>query len=134
MRPVAEAHPDIHFIAISHSDQASTDRWFESVGGPGKIEVIVDAESQLYAQWGLGVAGLGHVFNVETFKSLYNLISTENMWNKPTESGSRWQTAGTWVVDGNGTLVWGGPASSAHDMPDLETAVASIGKSGSSKL
>jgi hypothetical protein len=55
MRTAAIKHPDINFIAISHSDQPSTEKWLNAVGGPGSVRVIVDAEREIYAKWGLGV-------------------------------------------------------------------------------
>lgn len=37
-----------------------------------------------------------------------------------TELGSKWQEAGAFAVDGRGTVVWGGKATSADDVMDLD--------------
>ena len=44
-------------------------------------------------------------------------------WNRPTESGSRWQTSGSFAVDRNGVVKWGGAAVRADWIPDFEDAV-----------
>ncbi|PBP28746.1 hypothetical protein BUE80_DR000275, partial [Diplocarpon rosae] len=36
----------------------------------------------------------------ETLWEAYALGKREGIWNRPTESGSRWQTAGSFAVDG----------------------------------
>ena len=41
---MASQRPEIAFVALSHSDQASTDHWLDALGGIGKVRVIVDAE------------------------------------------------------------------------------------------
>lgn len=44
--------------------------------------------------------------------------TTEN--GSLTELGSKWQEAGAFAVDGRGTVVWGGKATSADDVMDLD--------------
>jgi hypothetical protein len=55
--------------------------------------------------------------------SAFELGRGEKIWNRPTESGSRWQTSGSWVVDGEGIVKGGGAAKSADDIMDFEGAV-----------
>lgn len=59
---------------------------------------------------------------------LSSLISTarEGITNRPTESGYRWQTSGTWAVNSSGHVIWGGPAKGAEDIPDFEDVVAKL--------
>jgi hypothetical protein len=91
----AGKNPDVNFIAVSHSDQEATDKWIIAVGGEWDTHVIVDAEREVYAQWGLGVSSAWHVLNPWSMYSVWKLGKQENIWNKPTESGSRWQTVCT---------------------------------------
>lgn len=51
--------------------------------------------------------------------SVFKLGREEGIWNKPTESGNRWQTAGSFGVDGQGVVQWSQPAQSADDIPDF---------------
>ncbi|OJJ76020.1 hypothetical protein ASPBRDRAFT_116045 [Aspergillus brasiliensis CBS 101740] len=68
LRTAAKNHPEINFVAVSHSDQPSTERWLESIGGntesgSNPVTVIVDADRKIYAQWGLGVTSWSHVLS-----------------------------------------------------------------------
>jgi hypothetical protein len=128
MRKTAEAFPDTRFIAVSHSDQDSTDRWLSAVGGAEKANVIVDPSRELFGRWGLGVSSFWHVLSPASMWSVYRLGKEENIWNRPTESGSRWQTSGSFAVDAGGKVRWGGPAGRADEIPDFEKAVESISK------
>lgn len=58
--------------------------------------------------------------------NVYVLGREEEIWNRPTESGSRWQTAGSWAVDGEGTVRWGGVAGSADEVRDFGEAVEKL--------
>jgi hypothetical protein len=121
MRALASAHPDMHFTAVSHSDQPSTDRWLASLPDPSQntqpnLSIVVDAEREAYAAWGLGVSSLWHVLGSipGTTKLKQDGISV-----RPTESGSRWQTAGNFGVDAQGIVRWARVDQRADDMPDF---------------
>jgi len=119
-------HPEINFIAVSHSDQEATDKWLVSVGGQWEINVIVDYDRELYAQWGLGVSSAWHVLNPWSMYSVYTLGKKEGIWNKPTESGSRWQTSGSFAVDKDGVVRWVKVAKAADEIPDFAEAMKSL--------
>lgn len=125
-RSAASAHPNTKFIAVSHSDQPSTDKWLEAVGGPGSVEMIIDPDREIYAQWGLGVASFWHVLSPIGMWNVYRVGKDENIWNRPTQSGSRWQTSGSFAVDSEGYVNWGQPAPGADWIPDFEEAVGAI--------
>jgi len=127
LRKLAGKHPEVNFIAISHSDQAATDKWVIAVGGEWDVSVMVDTERQLYAQWGLGMSSLWHVLNPWSLYSVYKLGKQEKIWNLPTESGNRWQTSGSFAVDKDGTVRWARVAQAADDIPDFKEALKTIG-------
>lgn len=124
---LSNKHPEIAFIAVSHSDQGATDKWVISVGGEWSVEIIVDTERQLYAGWGLGVSSTWHVLNPWSIYSVYKLAKDEKIWNKGTESGTRWQTAGSFAVDAEGVVRWVQVAKAADDLPDLKEAMKAVG-------
>ncbi|KAL1652027.1 hypothetical protein SLS58_000150 [Diplodia intermedia] len=127
LREAASRNPDIRFVAVSHSDQAATDRWLDSLGGgKGSTELLIDAERDLFAQWGLGASSLWHVLSPWSMYSVYRLGRDEGIWNRPTESGNRWQMAGSFAVDGEGVVRWGGPAKQADDVPGFGEAVGAL--------
>ncbi|KAI1374647.1 hypothetical protein F4677DRAFT_425671 [Hypoxylon crocopeplum] len=120
-------HEDVHFVAVSHSSPEATERWVVQVGGNWEVQVIVDYERELYAQWGLGVSNTWHVLSPLTLYKTLRLGKDENIWNRPTESGSRWQTSGAFAVGKDGVVTWARPAASADEIPDLVAALASLG-------
>ncbi|KAI2626646.1 hypothetical protein GGR54DRAFT_591753 [Hypoxylon sp. NC1633] len=120
-------HKDVHFIAVSHSAPEATERWVVQVGGNWEVQVVVDEERELYARWGLGVATTWQVLGPLTLYRTFRLGKDENIWNRPTESGSRWQTAGAFALDRDRAVTWVRVPASADDLPDLEQALKSLG-------
>ncbi|KAJ5917360.1 hypothetical protein N7466_010914 [Penicillium verhagenii] len=126
MRTAATEHPEINFVAVSHSDQQSTDDWLGAVGGAGSVRVIVDADREIYASWGLGVISWGHLFSPGGLLAVFKMGKEKGVWNRPTESGSRWQSSGHWAVDGEGYVRWGGPAARVDDMVNIAEAISAL--------
>lgn len=71
----------------------------------------------------MGASSLWHVLSPWALYSVYVLGKGEGIWNRPTESGSRWQTSGNWAVDEKGVVKWGSVAKAADDVPDFEEAL-----------
>lgn len=71
------------------------------------MQVIIDSEWEIYAQWGLGVSSFWHVLSPWSMWSVYKLGKEEGIWNRSTESGSRWQTSGSFAIDKEGMVAWG---------------------------
>lgn len=87
--------------------------------------MLVDADRQIYAKWGLGITSWSHVLSPAGLAAIWKLGQEEGIWNRPTESGSRWQSSGNWAVDAEGYVRWGGPAVRVDDVIDIEGALAS---------
>ncbi|KAF2207749.1 hypothetical protein CERZMDRAFT_122597 [Cercospora zeae-maydis SCOH1-5] len=139
LRSAAKSHRDITFLTISHSDRASTDKWLRSLpqsgSEPSNLHVIVDAEREAYTAYGLAISSWGHVLAPGSMWNVWNLAKYEGISNRPTESGSRWQTSGTFAIGKDGRVVWGGPANRADDIPDFEEAVRALeGEEGEGEL
>lgn len=138
LRELAKDNKDIDFIAVSHSDEASTNTWLNSLpqagSEPSNVRVVVDDNLETYRAWGLGVSNFAHALSPWSLYSVWKLGRDEGIWNRPTESGSRWQTAGTYAIDGQGIVRWGGPAKRADDIPNLGEAVESLKRTTESKL
>lgn len=126
LRNYANKNKDVSFVAVSHSDQQATDKWVIAVGGEWETKVIVDPEREIYGQWGLGVSSAWHVLNPWSMYSVYKLGKLEGIWNKPTESGNRWQTSGSFAVDGEGVVKWSKVSKAADDLPDFKEALRSV--------
>ncbi|KAF2727189.1 hypothetical protein EJ04DRAFT_145402 [Polyplosphaeria fusca] len=126
LRKAASEHPDTRFIAVSHSDDESTRHWVDALGGAEGVLVVVDASREAYASWGLGVSSFWHVLNPWSLYSVYKLGKQENIWNRPTESGSRWQCSGSFAVNEEGTVRWSSPSQTADHVPDFAEAVQAL--------
>ncbi|KAJ5249061.1 hypothetical protein N7468_000512 [Penicillium chermesinum] len=131
MRTAATQHRDINFVAVSHSDQASTEKWVEAIREDEEsltdsVTVIVDADREIYAQWGLGVVSWGHLLSPTAMHAIYKLGSEKGIWNRPTESGSRWQSSGHWAIDEKGIVRWGGPAARVDEVIDISQAIGAL--------
>jgi hypothetical protein len=126
LRKQAEENKDVHCVAVSHSDKTSTDKWVESVGGAGDVVVVVDADRKIYGQYGLGVASFWHVLNPWSLGAVFTMAKEEKIKNRPTESGTRWQTSGVYAVDSSGVVRYSHPSATTDDLGDLEAAVQSV--------
>jgi hypothetical protein len=129
LRQMAGAHPDLHCVAVSHSDKPATDKWLKSVGGEGAVEVIVDHERKLYGKYGLGVSSMWHVLNPWSMSDVFKLAKAEQIKNRPTESGTRWQIAGTFGVDASGIVKYVQVANQASENGNFDKALEALTKS-----
>ncbi len=98
-----------------------------SVGGEWAVNVVIDTERQLYAAWGLGVSNTWHILNPWSIYSVYRMAKDEKIWNKGTENGNRWQTAGSFAVDAVGVVKWVQVPKLVDDLPDLKAAMKAVG-------
>lgn len=79
------------------------------------LRVIVEESRSLYATWGLGTSSFLHWMSPSSIWSVVKMGREEGIWNRPTESGSRWQTSGSWAIDGEGIVKWGASSERADD-------------------
>jgi hypothetical protein len=129
LRVLASTHPDVHFVAVSHSDQAATDSWLAALPEPSRnnqfnLQIIVDAEREVYAAWGLGTSSFWHVLG--SIPSVSKLDKEEGIKVRSTESGSRWQTAGNFATDEEGIVMWSRKDERADDMPDFKEGINAV--------
>ncbi|KAI9641633.1 hypothetical protein NHQ30_009487 [Ciborinia camelliae] len=130
LRRLANKHQNLHFIAISHNSKEATDRWVQQVGGAWSVQVIVDEDREIYANWGLGVSTTWHLLNPWTEIARQQLGKQEGIWGREVDpSGNRWVVGGSWTTDQMGTIKWGAASKSADEIPDLVEACKSVGVS-----
>ncbi len=138
LREAAKENKHVDFVVVSHSDEESTDKWLKALpqagSEPSNVRVVVDHKLEIYAAWGLGPSSYAHVLAPASMWSAWKLGRDEGIDVRPTESGSRWQTSGTFAVDADGILRWGGPAGRADEIPALDAAVQSLSSSSKAKL
>lgn len=151
LRTLANRHPCLTCIAVSHASEAATQRWVDLLGGAWDVQVVVDEDRVVYAAWGLGLGGVWHVLNpstqIQSWKQTGWLgqtvagyleqkasrrgtlpsTATEDEAGPTTAMGNKWQQSGAFAVDARGTVRWGRKAARADDVVDLEEAMAALG-------
>ncbi|OAA54423.1 Thioredoxin-like fold protein [Cordyceps fumosorosea ARSEF 2679] len=124
---LSHEQPGLHCIAVSHSSTETTEKWIPEVGGAWSTDVVIDEARDLYAQWGLGLSSVWHMSGPSVLYAVYRLGTDEGVWNRPTESGTRWQIGGAFAVDGSGVVRYVHMAQAANDLPDLQAAAQAVG-------
>ncbi|EGO57705.1 hypothetical protein NEUTE1DRAFT_81510 [Neurospora tetrasperma FGSC 2508] len=124
------SHPNLHFLAVSHSSPSDTDAWVIDVGGEWEADVIVDESRALYAKWGLGTTSTWYAYKPWALWNTYKLGVAEGIWGRKEKpraasvgSGSVWQMGGAFAVDRMGFVRWVGVPADASEVPDLKRAV-----------
>ena len=124
LRERAETSPAVQWIAISHAPEAETERWRRAIGGSGRALVVSDPSRRTYAEWGLGRTSLGHFLGRDSLAAVASL-AREGVRNRH-PAGTRWQSAGTFALDGRGIVRWSALPAHAGDLPDLDSALAAL--------
>ncbi|MEA2469218.1 MAG: hypothetical protein QOE38_216 [Thermoleophilaceae bacterium] len=125
LREAAGRHGTLDWIAVSHAPADVTERWYHAIGGSGDVRVLIDSERECYAAWGLGRSSLGHFVGRRSLAEVGRLAKRGIRNRHP--DGTRWQQAGTFVVDATGTVRWRHVPAHAGEQPDLdEAAVAAL--------
>lgn len=102
----------------------------QQVGGAWSVQVVVDEDREIYANWGLGISTTWHLLNPWTEIARQKLGKQEGNWGRKVDpSGNRWVVGGSWATDEMGTIKWGGASKSADEIPDLVEACKSVGVS-----
>lgn len=117
----ADAPPEAEVVIVTHSDDGVTHDWGDRIGGPGYVRFVGDQHRDLYAAWGLGRTGLAHFAGL---RSLRGVARQRAQGVRNTRAhGTRWQSAGTFGVDGSGVVRWRHVPAHAADLPDLGAAL-----------
>ena len=125
LRDAAARAPDVQWIAVSHAPEHATRRWSQRVGGVGDVQLISDPSRTSYAAWGLGRTSAGHFLGARSLGAVARLARNGIRNTHP--HGSRWQSAGTFAVDGVSVVRWRDLPAHAGDLPALDDALAAIG-------
>ena len=124
LRDAAARAPEVHWIAISHAAGPDTERWCAAVGGAGDVTVVSDPSRRSYAAWGLGRTRISHFMGRRSLSAVAELARHGVRNRHP--SGTRWQSAGTFALDGEAVVRWRAIPAHAGELPDLEQALRSI--------
>ena len=124
LREAAAAEPGIDWVAVSHARSEPTASWVDAVGGLAGVRVLVDDGRIHYATWGVGRTTLGHFAGRRSLADVARL-ARHGIRNRHPD-GTRWQSAGTFAVDGGAVVRWRHLPAYAGDLPDLRDAIAAL--------
>jgi len=121
---LGQSRPNIQWIALSHASADATRRWCDGIGGCHGVLMVSDPSRHSYAAWGLGRTGIAHFLGRRSLSAVAAQARRGIRNRHP--CGTRWQSAGTFAVDGQGVLRWRHLPEHAGDLPDLEAAVRAL--------
>jgi hypothetical protein len=124
LRDGAERSPEVQWVAISHAPAQQTERWCDAVGGTGEVRVASDPSRRCYAAWGLDRTSLGHFLGRGSLAAVAALARRGIRNRHP--AGTRWQSAGTFALDGAAVVRWRLVPAHAGELPDLDAALESL--------
>lgn len=124
LRDGAAHAPEVQWIAVSHAPAEETERWSSAIGGHGDVVLASDPARGSYAAWGLARTSLGHFLGGDSLRAVVAL-SRQGIRNRH-PAGTRWQSAGTFALDGEGVVRWRALPAHAGDLPDLEAGLAAV--------
>jgi hypothetical protein len=124
MAALAETHPTVAFLAVTHGAERPSRAWCDAFGGAGAVTLVPDPDRTHYGVWGVGLTDRRHFAGSTSLRALVRLLDdgVHNRW----ASGSRWQGAATFGVDSSGVLRFRHYPRHAGDLPHLEEAVGVI--------
>lgn len=114
-----ESHAEV--VVVTHSDVGRTSVWGDRIGGPGRVRFVSDPARDAYAAWGLRRTSLAHFAGARSLREVARQRAA-GVRNTPAH-GTRWQSAGTFGVDGAGVVRWRHVPVHAGDLPDLAAAL-----------
>jgi hypothetical protein len=123
LRDAALRSPEAQWIAISHAPEEATERWSRAVGAEG-VRIASDPSRRTYADWGLWRTSLGHFLGRRSLAAVGSLARRGIRNRHP--HGTRWQSAGTFALDGRAIVRWRHLPTHAGDLPDLDSALEAV--------
>jgi hypothetical protein len=124
MREAAAADAAVQWMAVSHAPADATDRWCRGIGGAAGVQVVSDHSRRSYAAWGLGQTRMTHFLGRRSLSAVGRLARQGIRNTHPT--GTRWQSAGTFALDGERIVRWRHLPEHAGDLSDFDAARAAI--------
>src|SRR4051812_21678669 len=124
LREEAKSAPEVQWIAVSHAAAPDTERWCTAIGGAGGVTVVSDPSRRSYAAWGLDRTSVSHFMGRRSLSAVAGLARHGIRNRHP--SGTRWQSAGTFALDGRGIVRWRSLPAHAGDLPELGQAVGAV--------
>jgi hypothetical protein len=103
VRSWSNHQPNIPVVMISHGDELATNKWLDSIGGKGGINLIIDPSREIYGSWGLGYSNLLHFLGPRSLLAVVSLLF-KGVKNR-SAAGTRFQKSAMFLVKSS-KIVW----------------------------
>jgi hypothetical protein len=117
---LADAYAQLDVFAVSHAPDGDTRDWCAAIGGCGRVRVIIDVERAHYRAWGVPRTDWRHFAGRRALVGVWRML-LRGIRNRRA-SGTRFQSAATFAVDGGGVIVWKHVPAHAGQLADLAAA------------
>ena len=124
LRDLHLSHGEVTAVAVGHAPQQAAQAWRSKIGGAEGVVCIDDPSRHLYAEWGLGLTDAAHFAGAQSLAGVGKLLGSGIRNRHP--AGTRWQSAGSFAVDGGGIIRWRHLPTHAGDLPNLAEAFESL--------
>ena len=113
LRNWADNHDNAAVFIVSHGDAESTESWLMSIGGLGKLKLVIDENRETYGRWGIGYSNLWHFSGLSSLVGVIALLM-KGIRNR-NACGTRWQRSAMFLVDDK-NILWAHNAKSAEEL------------------
>ena len=112
LRSWAEGHPQAAVFVVSHGNESTTQQWIATIGGLGRIRIVVDPEREIYGKWGIGLSSFWHFAGPKSLLGVLALLP-KGIRNR-SAAGTRWQRSAMFMLKGE-HVIWSHVPVSAQE-------------------
>lgn len=121
IRNISDKYKNIDFIIITHGNEKICHSWLHSIGGTDTIHAIHDEDRSIYGSFGLGYTNFWHFIGFKSLMGVVKLVFKGIRNRKAT--GTRWQSAGSFLVGPEEKILWAHIPKSAEEIPNFEKTI-----------
>lgn len=112
LRLWAEQHPHVAVFIVSHGNASQSTEWINTLGGLGRLRLLIDTQRELHAQWGVGFSNFWHFAGPSSLLGVAALLF-KGIRNR-NAAGTRWQRAALFLLNGE-CVLWSHVPRSAQE-------------------
>ena len=116
LRDLGASDARLQVFFVGHGDRGTTVKWLAEIGGAAAATWVDDPKRRLYGNCGLGFSRAAHFLGRASLTRALAL-RRDGIRNR-SASGTRWQKAGTFLVDRGGRILWKHVPATADELPD----------------
>lgn len=120
----ADKYPEIGIHLVCHGKEEIAKTWIEKFNLSPKLNFKVDSDRELYGSFGLGYSSTIHLMHPKVLWGVAKLLP-KGIRNR-SASGTRWQKAGSFILDRSNKVVWKHEPETADEVPNFEDTIKQV--------